>query len=79
MFWPNFKDLKVDMLGETLKRKACSFVLENYGHDWLKEKEFNLDQLTLDLYNGKVQFHNLELDASVSMFRLNNIFERRLI
>lgn len=69
MFWPNFKDLKVDMIGETLKRKACIFILQKYGHDWLKEKQFNLDQFTLDLYNGRVQFHDLELDASVSIFR----------
>lgn len=64
-WWLNFKNIKPSVLTDTVKQKACGFILRRYGGSWLKEKQINLDQLTFDLYNGLATFKDFELDVVV--------------
>lgn len=64
-WWPDFTNVKASVFTEAIKKKACGFLLRRYGGNWLKEKAINLDQLTLDLYNGRAKFTNFELDVAV--------------
>lgn len=55
---------------ESIKKRACRYLLQHYLGDFLKEK-LDLDQLTVDLYNGKGTVRNILLDVWVS--ELSNI------
>lgn len=50
---------------ESIKKRACRYLLQHYLGDFLKEK-LDLDQLTVDLYNGKGTVRNVLLDVWVS-------------
>ncbi|XP_047132306.1 autophagy-related protein 2 homolog B isoform X1 [Hydra vulgaris] len=47
---------------ESIKKRACRYLLQHYLGDFLKEK-LDLDQLTVDLYNGKGTVTNILLDV----------------
>ena len=47
---------------ESIKKRACRYLLQHYLGDFLKEK-LALDQLTVDLYNGKGTVTDVPLDV----------------
>ncbi|XP_062621343.1 autophagy-related protein 2 homolog B-like, partial [Saccostrea cucullata] len=47
---------------EFLKKRACRYLLQHYLGQFLKEK-LSLDQLSVDLYNGRGSIKDLELDV----------------
>lgn len=47
---------------ESIKKRACRYLLQHYLGDFLKEK-LDLDQLTVDLYHGKGTVTNIPLDV----------------
>ncbi|KAJ8309402.1 hypothetical protein KUTeg_014276 [Tegillarca granosa] len=47
---------------ESLKKHACRHLLQHYLGHFLKEK-LTLDQLSVDLYNGRGNIKNLDLDV----------------
>ena len=49
---------------EFLKKRACRYLLQHYLGQFLKEK-LSLDQLSVDLYNGRGSIKDLELDVEV--------------
>ena len=51
---------------ESIKKRACRYLLQHYLGDFLKEK-LDLDQLSVDLYNGKGTIKNVPLDVWVSV------------
>lgn len=50
---------------ESIKKRLCRYLLQRYLGQFLEEK-LTLDQLTIDLYNGKGIVTNVSLDALVS-------------
>ena len=61
---------------ESIKKRACRYLLQHYLGDFLKEK-LDLDQLSVDLYNGKGTIKNVPLDVWVNLllfllFRINS-------
>ena len=53
---------------ESIKKRACRYLLQHYLGDFLKEK-LDLDQLTVDLYNGKGTVTDVPLDVWVRFYR----------
>lgn len=49
---------------EFLKKRACRYLLQHYLGQFLEEK-INLDDLTVDLYNGTGSIHNIPLNVKV--------------
>lgn len=47
---------------ESIKKRACRYLLHHYLGDFLKEK-LDLDQLSVDLYNGKGTIKEVPLDV----------------
>ena len=50
----------------TFKKRACRYLLQHYLGQFLKEK-LTLDQLSLDLYKGTGEIHDLHLDIEVTL------------
>ncbi|XP_065067241.1 autophagy-related protein 2 homolog B-like [Rhopilema esculentum] len=55
---------------ESIKKRACRYLLQHYLGDFLKEK-LTLEQLTVDLYNGKGTVSDVLLDV----WALNEVLE----
>eukprot|EP00794_Sanderia_malayensis_P020264 gene20264-22250_t len=55
---------------ESIKKRACRYLLQHYLGDFLKEK-LTLEQLTVDLYNGKGTVSDIPLDV----WALNEMIE----
>jgi len=55
---------------ESIKKRACRYLLQHYLGDFLKEK-LTLEQLTVDLYNGKGTVSDVPLDV----WALNELLE----
>ncbi len=51
---------------DSIKKRACRYLLQHYMGKFLKEK-LSLDQLSVDLYNGKGTIHDVLLDVLVSI------------
>ena len=49
---------------ESLKKKVCIYLLQRYLGHFIEEK-LTIDQLTLDLYNGRGTVSNVTLDVQV--------------
>ena len=52
---------------ESIKKRACRYLLQHYLGDFLKEK-LDLDQLTVDIYNGKGMVTDVPLDVWVCIY-----------
>lgn len=50
---------------EYFKNRVCRYLLQHYLGNFLKEK-ITVEQLSVDLYNGKGKIHNVLLDVEVS-------------
>ncbi|XP_076819343.1 autophagy-related protein 2 homolog B-like isoform X2 [Clavelina lepadiformis] len=48
---------------ESIKRRACRYLLEHYLGSYLQEK-LKLEQLSLDVYHGKGYVQNVQLDVN---------------
>ncbi|ESO00349.1 hypothetical protein HELRODRAFT_192597, partial [Helobdella robusta] len=70
MWWPNIRNFDPSILTDVVKRKLCEYILKRIGCDFLKEKTINMDQLTVEMYNGRASLSNLELD--VVLYASNN-------
>ena len=49
---------------DSLKKRACRYLLQHYLGQFLKEK-LTLDQLSVDLYNGTGTIQDVLLDVQV--------------
>lgn len=49
---------------DSIKKRACRYLLQRYLGQFLDEK-LTLDQLTVDLYNGKGSVTEVALDVQV--------------
>lgn len=49
---------------DSIKKRACRYLLQRYLGQFLDEK-LTLDQLTVDLYNGKGSVTEVYLDTQV--------------
>lgn len=52
---------------EFLKKRACRYLLQHYLGQFLEEK-IDLDDLTVDLYNGTGSIHNIPLNVQVPTY-----------
>lgn len=50
-----------------LKNKTCRYLLQRYLGQFLEEK-LNLEQLNVELYNGKATVKNVSLKVDVSTY-----------
>ena len=57
---------------DSIKKRACRYLLQHYLGHFLKEK-LSLDQLSVDLYNGRGKIHDVLLDVLVCIFVLFDI------
>ena len=46
---------------DSIKKRACRYILQHYIGHFFKEK-LSLDQLSLDVYEGKGQIKDVQLD-----------------
>ena len=58
---------------DSIKKRASRYLLQHYLGQFLKEK-LTLEQLSLDIYNGKGTIQELTLDVEVIFYKpyLNN-------
>ena len=52
---------------DSIKKRACRYLLQHYVGQFLQEK-LTLDQLSVDLFNGKGVVKDVPLDVVVSTF-----------
>jgi hypothetical protein len=50
---------------ESIKKRLCRYLLQRYLGQFLEEK-LTLDQLSIDLYNGKCIVNDVSLDVQVN-------------
>ena len=55
---------------DSIKKRACRYLLQHYLEQFLQEK-LTLDQLTVDLFNGKGIVKSVPLNVGVSKIRDN--------
>lgn len=55
---------------ESIKKRLCRYLLQRYLGQFLEEK-LTLDQLSIDLYNGKCIVNDVSLDVQVRKYALN--------
>ena len=64
---------------DSIKKRACRYLLQHYLGHFLKEK-LSLDQLSVDLYNGRGKIHDVLLDVLVrTAFQSILIFTSNLL
>lgn len=54
---------------ESIKKRLCRYLLQRYLGQFLEEK-LTLDQLSIDLYNGKCIVNDVSLDVQVRKYAL---------
>ena len=63
---------------DSIKKRAVRYLLQHYMGHLLKEK-LSLQQLTVDLYNGKGMAKDILLDVAVSIHYLDHYLDIILI
>ena len=56
---------------DSIKKRASRYLLQHYLGQFLKEK-LTLEQLSLDIYNGKGTIQELTLDVEVLIITVKN-------